>query len=67
MNSFDAKDCPVPLQFFFKRYGVSRTTVWRWRKEGLPVSQVGAKLFCRESDFVRFLEAGGKPKQEESK
>lgn len=67
-TAFDPKDCPMPLDFFLNRYGISRTTAWRWRKRGLPVSQVGAKIFCRESDFVRFLEAGGNPPgQEEPK
>lgn len=65
MNCFDPKDCPMPLDFFLRRYSISRTTCWRWRKNGLPTSQVGAKVFCRESDFVRFLEAGGKPLAQE--
>lgn len=30
-----------------------------------PVLQVGSKKFCRESDFIRFLEAGGKAQPEE--
>jgi hypothetical protein len=66
MNAFDPQDAPMPLEFFQRRYAISRSTCWRWRKAGLPTSQVGAKVFCRESDFVRFLEAGGKPQQEES-
>lgn len=61
MNAYDPKDAPMPLEFFMRRYAISRTTCWRWRRAGLPTSQVGAKVFCRESDFVRFLEAGGKP------
>ena len=55
-QAYDPNDCPLPLEFFLRRYDISRTTVWRWRKKGLPTLQVGAKLFCRESDFVRFLE-----------
>jgi len=47
----------MPLDFFLRRYGISRTTAWRWRKNGLPTLHVGAKIFCRESEFVRFMEA----------
>ena len=66
MNSYDSKDCPMPLEFFLRRYAISRTTAWRLRARGLPTSQVGAKIFCRESDFVKWLESGGKPQQEEA-
>lgn len=52
----DSKDSPLPLDFFIQHYGISRTTAWRWRKNGLPTLQVGAKIFCRESEFVRFME-----------
>ena len=55
-QAYDPKDCPMPLDFFLRRYGISRTTAWRWRKNGLPTLQVGAKIFCRESEFVRFME-----------
>lgn len=56
LPTHDPKDCPLPLDFFLRRYGLSRTTVWRWRKQGLPMLQVGAKIFCRESELVRFME-----------
>lgn len=61
MNSYDPKDCPMPLEFFLRRYSISRTTAWRWRARGLPTSQIGSKIFCRESEFVKWLESGGKP------
>jgi hypothetical protein len=54
--AYDPTDCPMPLDFFLRRYDISRTTVWRWRKNGLPTLRVGAKIFCRESDFVHFME-----------
>jgi hypothetical protein len=56
-QGFDPKDSPLPLDFFLRRYGLSRSTAWRWRKSGLPTLHVGAKIFCRESAFVKFLEA----------
>ena len=53
---FDPKDTPLPILYFEKRYNLSRTTLWRYRKAGLRAIGVGAKTFIRESDFVAFLE-----------
>jgi hypothetical protein len=54
-STFDPKDCPLPLDYFERKYGLSRTTLWRYRRAGLPAVGVGAKCFVRESDFVTFL------------
>jgi hypothetical protein len=54
--SFDHRDTPLPLDYYERKYNVSRTTLWRYRKAGLPAVGVGAKTFVRESDFVAFLE-----------
>jgi hypothetical protein len=57
MNTpFDHRDTPLPLDYYERKYDVSRTTIWRYRKAGLPAVGVGAKCFVRESDFVEFLE-----------
>ena len=57
MNTpFDHHDTPLPLSYYEKKYSLSRTTLWRYRKAGLPALGVGAKTFIRESDFVAFLE-----------
>ena len=53
---FDHRDTPLPLDYYERKYNVSRTTLWRYRKAGLPAVGVGAKCFVRESDFVSFLE-----------
>lgn len=53
---FDHHDTPMPLDFFERKYGTSRTTLWRYRKAGLKAIGVGAKTFVKESDFVAFLE-----------
>ena len=56
VTTFDPKDTPLPLDFYERKYQISRTTLWRYRKAGLPAIGVGAKTFIRESDFVAFLE-----------
>ena len=55
-TNFDHHDTPLPLGYFEKKYSLSRTTLWRYRKAGLPAIGVGAKTFIKESDFVTFLE-----------
>ncbi len=55
-NTYDPRDLPLPLDYYGRKYNVSRTTLWRYRKAGLPAVGVGAKCFIRESDFVAFLE-----------
>lgn len=62
-QSSDRADCPLPLSFFLGRYRISRTTLRRWRKQGLRTIQIGAKLFCRESEFVRWMEAQAAKRQ----
>ena len=57
MNApFDYHDTPMPLDYYERKYGVSRTALWRYRKSGLAELGVGAKTFIKESDFVAFLE-----------
>lgn len=53
---FNHHDTPLPLDYYARKYGTSRTTLWRYRKAGLTGIGVGAKTFIRESDFVAFLE-----------
>jgi hypothetical protein len=55
-SAFDHHDTPLPLDYFERKYQLSRTTLWRYKKAGLPAIGVGAKCFVRESDFVAFLE-----------
>jgi hypothetical protein len=52
---FDPRDTPLPLDYFEHKYGLSRTTLWRFRRAGLPAIGVGSKVFVKESDFVAFL------------
>lgn len=53
---FDPKDTPLPLDYYGRKYNLSRTTLWRYRKAGLPAVGVGAKTFIRESEFIAWLE-----------
>ncbi len=45
----------MPASYILRKYEVSRTTLWRWRRAGLPVLQVGAKLFIKEGDIAQFI------------
>ena len=55
--AFNHSDTPLPLTFFETKYQVSRVTLWRYRRAGLPAIGVGDKVFIRESDFVAFLQS----------
>ena len=56
MNTFDPNCTPMPMSYLQRKYRFSRTSGWRYACAGLPVIRVGSKVFCRESDFVAFLE-----------
>jgi hypothetical protein len=53
---FDPRDTPLPLAFYEQKYQLSRVTLWRYRRAGLPALGVGDKVFIKESDFIGFLE-----------
>jgi len=54
-TTFDHHDTPLPLDYYERKYGLSRTTLWRYRHDGLASLAVGAKIFVREADFIAFL------------
>jgi hypothetical protein len=54
--NLDPQDTLLPVSFFERKYGLSRVTLWRYRRAGRPAVGVGAKTFIRESHFVAFLE-----------
>lgn len=56
MSTFDCRDTPLPISYYERKYELSRVTLWRYRRAGLPAIGVGAKIFIRESDFVTFLQ-----------
>ena len=53
--AYDPKDCPLPADYICRKFNLSRTTLWRWRRAGLPAQSVGAKLFVRERDVIEFI------------
>ncbi len=53
---FDYQDTPLPQDYFERKYGTSRVSIWRYRRAGLPAIVVGHKVFIREKEFCEFLE-----------
>jgi len=53
---FDRGDVPLPVAFWQKTSGVSRTSLWRWEREGLRILHAGGKRFIRPSDWAAFIE-----------
>lgn len=42
-----------------KKYGISKTTLWRWSKDGyLPKVKLGGKCYYRETDITKLMEGG---------
>lgn len=50
-------DTPLPAEYYQRRQGVSRTTLWRWERNGLRILHVGGKRFIRPSDWTNFIES----------
>jgi len=55
-NNFDHRDTPLPHSYYKRQHDVSRVTLWRYRKAGLPAVEVGAKIWIKESDFLAFVQ-----------
>ena len=48
---------PMPMDYFINRLNlVSRTTFWRWTKQGLKTIHVGGRVFVSQTDLQRFME-----------
>jgi hypothetical protein len=55
---------PMPIDYFINRlHLVSRTTFWRWTRQGLKTTRIGGRVFVSQVDLQRFMaennEAGG--------
>jgi hypothetical protein len=50
-------DTPLPTSHFQRKYGVSRTSLWRWEQLGLRILHVAGKRFVRPSDWCAFIES----------
>ena len=51
------QDLPVPAPDLVKAGYVSRPTLWRMERAGLPTTRIGRRIFVRFSDLVAFREA----------
>jgi predicted DNA-binding transcriptional regulator AlpA len=50
---------PIPFDEALKILGISKTTAWRWAKEGYLVPfKVGGVNFYRKSDIQKIVEGG---------
>lgn len=59
----DDKDEYKPISYWMKKLNVTRTTLWRWQKEGfISPRYVGKKLFFRQSDFDEMFAKKGEAK-----
>jgi hypothetical protein len=55
-NNQSINKIPLPEEHY-RNIGIgSRTTFWRWEKEGLKILKIGRRRFIYESDLSRFLE-----------
>ena len=50
------KDTPLPIDFFVNRLELaSRTTIWRWTKEGLRTHRIGGRVYVSQADLQEFM------------
>ena len=50
------KDTPLPIDFYVNRLELaSRTTLWRWTKEGLKTHRIGGRVYVSQSDLQKFM------------
>lgn len=46
---------PMPIRFYSDHGIASRTTIWRWEKEGLRIVREGGRTYLIPDDLVAFL------------
>jgi len=48
---------PMPVDYYINQlHLVSRTTFWRWTRQGLKTIHVGGRVFVSQTDLQRFME-----------
>lgn len=57
---------PMPLGFFTDHNIASRTTIWRWEKEGLRVIRKGGRSYVIPEELRDFLVTRDSSEVEES-
>lgn len=38
-----------------KKYSVSKTTIYRWVQQGLPIIKVGRITYIEEAELIKFI------------
>ena len=46
------RDLPVPATHWITEGYVSRTTLWRLQRAGMPVTRIGRRVFVKFSDLT---------------
>lgn len=46
-----ARDLPIPATELVEAGYVSRTTLWRLQRAGMPVTRIGKRIFVKFSDL----------------
>ena len=48
---------PLPLSYYIAQNIASRSTLWRWSREGLKLLRVGGRTYLAADELTRFMEA----------
>ena len=47
---------PMPVDYYINQlHLVSRTTFWRWTRQGLKTTRVGGRVFVSQADLQNFM------------
>ena len=57
IESSRGNEHPLPLSHYIDLHIASRSTLWRWNKEGLKILKVGGRSYISPAEITRFMEA----------
>ena len=50
------KNTPLPIDFYVNKLELaSRTTFWRWTREGLRTHKIGGRVYVSQADLQQFF------------